>query len=138
MTPQERWEAAREHVARLTELAQDATPAPWRPFAMGSEGYTVLGPQGSVRGAHRKHTPRTALCTHEDWDTDKANAHAIAAIRNAAGGLLATAQTVLLVHRPADPDASPWATTHCAGCRRERKWPCALVEPLLNAFGIRP
>jgi hypothetical protein len=135
MTPQERWETARARIADLRAMTREATPAPWRSQTFGSDGYSVLGPKGSRPGGHRLATPTVARCGHEAWEVDKANATLIATLRNTSGGFLALAETALNVHQPTpDPEAT-WAV-HCASDGHH--WPCTFVEPILNAFGIRP
>lgn len=62
----------------IEALANAATPGPWEASVLGSEGYAVTGPQGSIPGRHRLRAPRVARCGHEAWDTDKANAEHIA------------------------------------------------------------
>lgn len=62
----------------IEALANAATPGPWEASVLGSEGYAVTGPQGSIPGRHRLRAPRVARCGHEAWDTDKANAAHIA------------------------------------------------------------
>ena len=135
MTPQERWQAANDHLTALRTQLSAATRPPWQALALGSEGYIVYGPQGSRRNGHPRAIPHLARCTQEDWHTDRANAELIATLRNAAHGLLDTARTALSVHRP-HTDAGVLADGQCAGCHH--RWPCTFVEPLLNTFGIRP
>lgn len=60
---------------------------PWTANCLGSEGYSVNGPARPFGRGNR--SPRLALCTHEDFQEDRANAHFIAAARMALPALLA-------------------------------------------------
>lgn len=69
----------------LRALLEAATPGPWEPYVLGSEGYEVRGPR-SDRPLSRQR--RIARVGYNDWDGDKADAALIAALRNEAAALL--------------------------------------------------
>ena len=62
---------------RLRTLAIAAQPGPWEPYVLGSEGYDV---RMTVSAPGRLSRARIARFGYQDWDTDKANAHYIAAL----------------------------------------------------------
>lgn len=72
---------------RLAELEQAATPGPWEEMCLGSEGYQILH-----REDGRLRPDRVARLGQMDWDSDKANAELLPALRNAAPDLIAAAR----------------------------------------------
>jgi hypothetical protein len=64
----------------LRERAEAATPGPWEPYVLGSEGYDVRGPQTSIPGRRIARSTRVARCGYEEWEVDKANAASIATV----------------------------------------------------------
>jgi hypothetical protein len=59
----------------LRERAEAATPGPWEPYVLGSEGYDVRGPR-----TERLRPTRVARLGYQQWGTDKANAAYIATV----------------------------------------------------------
>jgi len=72
----------------LRALLAKATPGPFTADAIGSEGYIIYAPGGRIS------RQRVAACTWLDWETDKANAIAFAAVLNAAPLMLDIADAV--------------------------------------------
>jgi hypothetical protein len=73
----------------LRERAEAATPGPWEPYVLGSEGYDVRGPQTSIPGRRIARSTRVARCGYEEWEVDKANAAYIATVDPTVGLALA-------------------------------------------------
>lgn len=69
--------AIRRAAARLRELAQAATPAPWQHMCLGSEGCLVLREHGTIR--ERGHG-RVARFGQKDWKADHADAEFVASM----------------------------------------------------------
>lgn len=121
--------------AQIREMAGKATEGPWDATCMGSEGYHVheLIPR---RGKRRR---RTALCTYEDWETDKANATFIASMSPdiailIADAIDAVAEAHVAIRWPHDDDHE----YVCARCGLDSPCPDLTAWlPLVDAFEAR-
>lgn len=118
MTPTETWQAAMATIAEALGVEEVATPGPWEPYVLGSEGYDLR----SENPANPRRRLRVARFGYEDWDTDKANAEAASLARVVLRPALLAAQVVLGVHRP-DEDDGWW----CRGCEYEETWDCCVA-----------
>ena len=71
-------ETLRSAAKLMRERAEKATPGPWKPMVLGSEGYLVLADWGTVRDRGRHRVGRFGL---KDWDGDRADAEYVAGMQ---------------------------------------------------------
>lgn len=65
----------RAAAARLRELANGATPGPWKHMCLGSEGCLVIREHGTIRERGRGRVAKFGL---NDWQADHADAQFVA------------------------------------------------------------
>ena len=90
----------------LRERAGVATPGPWEPYVLGSEGYDVRGPQTSIPGRRIARSTRVARCGYEEWEVDKANAAYIATVDPTVGLALADWLERFTISTAEDPETA--------------------------------
>jgi hypothetical protein len=132
-------ETLRAAASLLRQRAEEATPGPWKPMVLGSEGYLVHRDSGTIRERGRGRVARFGC---KDWDADRADAEYVASMSPAVGVPLAewldadaSSADSLLVWMPggvsplsgADHDAG-WGCNRCYGWLDECKcWPSLTV-----------
>jgi len=70
-------DALRTAAKLMRERATAATPGPWTPMALGSEGYLVLREHGTIRERGKGRVGRFGC---KDWDDDRADAEYVASM----------------------------------------------------------
>jgi hypothetical protein len=79
-------ETLRAAASLLRQRAEKATPGPWKPMVLGSEGYLVHRDSGTIRERGRGRVARFGC---KDWDADRADAEYVAAMHPLVGVALA-------------------------------------------------